>query len=107
MNDKLGIVSGIDCKIEGSGSISFLVHDRRGEQVPMNLKDVIYVPSLSKRSEGSYLRFMSVRLAVNAGFKLIFSKNSEMTAEKCRLAPLSTTHIVPMYTVPEVDATAA
>ena len=41
----------------------------------MNLKDVLYVPSLAKRSEGSYLRLMSVRLAVNAGYKFTFSKN--------------------------------
>ena len=78
MNDKLGTVSGIDCKIEGSGSISFFVHDRQGEQVQMNLKDVLYVPSLSKRSGGSYLRLMSVRMTVNAGYKLTFSKNSDI-----------------------------
>jgi hypothetical protein len=45
MNDKLGPVSGIDCKIEGSGSIPFFVHDRQGKHVQMNLKDVLYVPS--------------------------------------------------------------
>ena len=44
----------------------------------MNLKDVLYVPSLSNRSGGSYLRLMSVRLAVNAGYRFIFSKDSDL-----------------------------
>jgi hypothetical protein len=78
MNDKLGTVSGIDFKIEGSGSISFFVHDRQGKHVQINLKDVLYVPNLSKRSGGSYLRLMSVRLTINEGYKLIFSKNSDI-----------------------------
>ncbi len=66
LNDKLGTVSGIDCKIEGSGRISFFVFDQKGKQIHMNLKDVLYVPSLSIRSGGSYLRLMIVRLAANA-----------------------------------------
>jgi hypothetical protein len=78
INGKLGTVSGIGCKIEGSGNISFFVHDRQGKHVQMNHKDVLYVPSLSKRSGGSYLRLMSVRLAVNAGYELTFSKNSDI-----------------------------
>jgi hypothetical protein len=45
VNDKLGTVSGIDCKIEGSGSISFIVHDRRGKHVQMNLTDDSTSPS--------------------------------------------------------------
>jgi hypothetical protein len=78
LDDELGKVSGINCKIEGSGSISFIVHDRRGKEVHMNLKDVLYVPILSNRSSGSYLRLMSVRLAVNAGYRFIFSKDSDL-----------------------------
>jgi hypothetical protein len=66
MNDQLGTVSEIDCKIAGSGNISFFVHDRQGKQAHMNLKDVLYVTSLSKRSRGNYVRLMSVRPAVNA-----------------------------------------
>jgi hypothetical protein len=78
MSNHLGTISGIDCRIEGSGSIFFFVHDRQGKHVQMNLEDVLYVPSLSKSSGGNYLRLMSVRMAINAGYKFIFSKNSDL-----------------------------
>jgi len=60
LNDQLGTISGIDCKIEGTARISFFVHERQGKQVHMNLPNVLYVPSLSKRSGRNYLRLMSV-----------------------------------------------
>ncbi len=61
---QLGTVSGFNCKIEGSGGILFYVHGRVGKPVHMILSNVLYVPSLASRSGGSYLRLMSVRLAV-------------------------------------------
>ncbi len=44
----------------------------------MNLKNVSYVPLMSKRSDGNYLSLMSVRLAANVGYILIFSNNSDL-----------------------------
>jgi hypothetical protein len=65
LDDQMGTVSGIDCKIEGSGGISFYVHGKDGKPVHMILNNVLYVPSLENRSGGSYLRLTSVRLVVH------------------------------------------
>ena len=78
LDDQLGTVSGINCKIEGSGGISFYVHGRLGKPDHMILNNVLYVPSLANRSCGSYLRLMSVRLAVQAGYRFTFSKDSNL-----------------------------
>jgi len=64
LEDQLGTLSGIDCKIEGSGGISFYVHGRVGKPIHIITNNVLYVPSLANRSCGFYLRLMSVRLAV-------------------------------------------
>jgi len=49
-----------------------------GKPVHMILNNVLYVPSMANRSGGSYLILMSVRLAVQAGYKFIFSKDSNL-----------------------------
>jgi hypothetical protein len=64
LDGQLGIVSGINCKIRGSGGISLFVHVRLGKPVLMNLNNVLFVLSLASRSAGSYLRLVSVHLAV-------------------------------------------
>jgi hypothetical protein len=43
LNEKPGIVSGINFKIEGSGTITFFVHGRLGKPVKMHLMGVFYV----------------------------------------------------------------
>jgi hypothetical protein len=63
IDDQLGTISGINCKIEGSGNISFFVYGRLGKSVHMNLNNVLFVPSLASRSGGSYLRLVRVRVA--------------------------------------------
>ena len=66
--DDLGVVSGIDCPIRGLGNISVSTVNSSGEPVAFTLLDVLYVPDLAQRSNGNYLRLLSVRLAVAAGF---------------------------------------
>jgi hypothetical protein len=39
---------------------------------------VFYVPSLANRSDGNYLRLMSVRLADKTGYGFIFSNDSDL-----------------------------
>jgi hypothetical protein len=81
LDNQLGTVSGMNCKIEGSDTISFFVHVRLGKPVHMNLVNVLYVPSLANRNwklRGNYLRLLSVRLAVHAGYIFIFSKGSDL-----------------------------
>jgi len=49
----------------------------------------------------------SISLTVPSWSFIISDKKSEESAEKCRLAPLSTTYIGPLSIVPDVDANAA
>ena len=49
----------------------------------------------------------SIPLTVPSWSFIISDEKSEETAEKCRLAPLSTIQIGPLSTVPDVDAIAA
>jgi hypothetical protein len=44
----------------------------------MNLMNVLYAPSFVNRSGENYFRLISVRLAVHAGYKYIFSKDSDL-----------------------------
>ena len=67
-----------NCKIKGSGTSSFFVHGRLGKPVHMNLINVLYVPSLANRLGGNYLRLVRVRKAVQAGYKFIFTKDSDL-----------------------------
>jgi hypothetical protein len=62
----MGIISGINCEIKGVGSVSLRLIDKSGRTITMFLKDVLYVPDLSARSNGVCLRLMSVRLATVA-----------------------------------------
>ena len=48
-----------------------------GRVIKVVLKDVLYVPSLSSRSNGRYLRLMSVRLAAKAGFRTTFGRDED------------------------------
>jgi hypothetical protein len=74
----MGIISGINCEIKGLGSVSLLVLDKSGRTITMLLKNVLYVPDLSARSNGVYLRLMSVRLATVAGYKCSFASNEDL-----------------------------
>jgi len=78
LDNQLGTTSGINYKIEGSGNISFFVYGRIGEPIHMNLNNFLFVLSLASRSSGSYLRRMSVRLAVHNGYRFIFSRDSNL-----------------------------
>jgi hypothetical protein len=78
LDDQLGKVSGINCKIEGSGTISFFVHGRLGKPVYMNLLNVLCVPSLANRLSGNYLCLMSICLAIHAGYNFIFSRDFDL-----------------------------
>jgi len=78
LDNHLLTVSGINCKIEGSDRIFFFVRGRLGKPVHMNMINVLFVPSLASRSGGSYLNLMSVRLEVHAGYKFIFSRDSDL-----------------------------
>ena len=80
LDAQLGKVSGINYKIEGSGCISFFVHCRLGKPIHMNLINVLFVPSLASRSGGSYLRLMSVRLAVHAGYTYASSPKTQTSS---------------------------
>ncbi len=56
LSNDLGTVSGINCTIAGTRSVSFSVRERSGKLVPFLLKNVLYVPDLASRSGGKYLR---------------------------------------------------
>jgi hypothetical protein len=72
LSNDLGNVSGINCTIVGTLSISFLVRERSGKLVPFLLTNVLFVPYLASRSRGNYLRLMSVQLANKARYTFIF-----------------------------------
>jgi len=46
LDDQLGIVSGINCTIEGSGEISFYVHGMLGKPDNIILNNVLCAPSM-------------------------------------------------------------
>ena len=56
-------VSGIDNKIKGVGNIVLSVLDNNGLCVKINLENVLYVHGLATKSNGHYLRLLSVNLA--------------------------------------------
>jgi hypothetical protein len=73
MDDKLGTVSGINCKIKGSGNVMLTIPDIAGKSVKIPLKNALYVPDLPPRSNGSFLRLLSVRLATATCLRCSFA----------------------------------
>ncbi len=90
MHDNLGTVSGIICKIKGSGNVILKVPDIARKSAKINLKNVLYVPYLSSRSTGSYLRLLSVRLATATSFRCSFAVDKDMLENDIEISiPLS------------------
>ena len=59
----MGIINGIKCEIKGVGSVTLRLLDKSGRTIIVVMKEVLYVHDLYARSNGVYLRLMSVRLA--------------------------------------------
>jgi len=70
--DDLGTVSGINCPILGTSNIPVSTVDRHGDPIHFTLLNVLYVPSLSERFCGVFLRFFCVRIATDADFIFTF-----------------------------------
>ena len=77
MHNEMGIVSDINCKIQGSGNVTLNTPDRTGRSIKIALKNVLYVLDLSSRSIGNYRRLLNVRLATVGGFRCSFATDKD------------------------------
>jgi len=79
IRNDLGTVSGIDCPIRGFGIVFVTTVDSVGDLAPLTLLDVRYVRDPAQRSSGTYLRLLSVRMAVDAAFNCNFTSSRDFT----------------------------